>query len=42
MPISLSIGTYLSDFEDKYRDLGVISYSFAVQQLEDMLLKSLE
>ena len=42
MPVCLSIGKFLLDFRDKQSELGVISYSFAVQQLEDMLLKSLE
>ena len=42
MPVCLSIGKLLLDFREKQSELGVISYSFAVQQLEDMLLKSLE
>ena len=42
MPVSLSIGKLLFAFREKQNELGVTSYSFAVQQLEDMLLKSLE
>ena len=42
MPVCLSIGKFLLDFRDKQDEIGVLSYSFAVQQLEDMLLKSLE
>ncbi|KAK8836529.1 hypothetical protein M9Y10_037789 [Tritrichomonas musculus] len=42
MPVCLSIGKLLQEFEERQNELGVISYSFAVQQLEDMLLKSLE
>ena len=42
MPVCLSIGKLLVAFRDEQQELGVISYSFAVQQLEDMLLKSLE
>ncbi|KAK8843585.1 hypothetical protein M9Y10_024642 [Tritrichomonas musculus] len=42
LPVCLSIGKLLQDFEEKQNDLGVVSYSFAVQQLEDVLLKSLE
>lgn len=42
MPVCKSIGRLLQEFEEKQSELGVISYSFAVQQLEDMLLKSLE
>ncbi|KAK8865300.1 hypothetical protein M9Y10_010840 [Tritrichomonas musculus] len=41
MPVCLSIGKLLVAFRDEQQELGVISYSFAVQQLEDMLLKSL-
>ena len=40
MPVCLSIGKFLLDFREKQDELGVLSYSFAVQQLEDMLLKS--
>ncbi|KAK8898165.1 hypothetical protein M9Y10_000436 [Tritrichomonas musculus] len=42
MPVSLSIGNFLMSFRNSRKNLGIISYSFAVQQLEDMLLKSLE
>ena len=39
LPINKSIGKFLLDFREEQHKLGVIS--FAVQQLEDMLLKSL-
>ncbi|KAK8838686.1 hypothetical protein M9Y10_032724 [Tritrichomonas musculus] len=42
MPVCPSMGKMLQDFEEKRSELGVFSYSFAVQQLEDIVLKSLE
>lgn len=41
IPITDSIGKFLLAFHEQQRELGVLSYSFSVQQLEDMLLKSL-
>lgn len=41
IPITDSIGQFLLEFRKEQQNLGVISYSFSVQQLEDMLLKSL-
>lgn len=40
IPISRSIRKFLLAFREQ-QQLDVISYSFSVQQLEDMLLKSL-
>ena len=41
IPITNDIGKFLLAFREEQQNLGVISYSFSVQQLEDMLLKSL-
>ena len=42
IPINLSISKFLLALRNDQNELGVVSYSFAVQQLEDMLLKSLD
>jgi ABC-type multidrug transport system ATPase subunit len=39
LPVSRQVSAFLREFESERRSLGVLSYSFAVQQLEDMLLK---
>lgn len=41
-PIDSGIPKMLSELEKKKEELGVTSYSFAVQQLEDMLLKLIQ
>lgn len=42
MPIDKSISKFLYEFLDNQEKLGVNSYSFSVEQLEDMLVKLIE
>lgn len=42
MPVSSGIPRFLVEFESKRADFGVESYSFSVEQLEDMLLKMIQ
>ncbi|OHT07699.1 ABC transporter family protein [Tritrichomonas foetus] len=42
LPVDKSIPKFLAEFTRKEDELGVISYSFTVEQLEDMLLKLIQ
>jgi ABC-type multidrug transport system ATPase subunit len=42
MPVSPGVPAFVREFEARKEELGVVSYSFAVEQLEDVLMKLIE
>jgi hypothetical protein len=42
MPVDRAVSRFLKEMIARKDELGILSYSFAVEQLEDMLLKMIE
>lgn len=42
MPVDPAVGAFLKELNNKKDEYGVKSYSFAAEQLEDLLLKMIE
>jgi ABC-type multidrug transport system ATPase subunit len=42
MPVNEDVPAFIREFEERKEELGVISYSFSVEQLEDVLLKLIQ
>jgi ABC-type multidrug transport system ATPase subunit len=42
MPVDAAVPVFLTHLQEKLEEYGVVSYAFAVEQLEDMLLKLIQ